>query len=61
VSDRPESEYPAIKEEIERRLKQQIGVVIFAEVVPPGAIDEMTEINTSPKSKRFRDDRVLQR
>jgi phenylacetate-CoA ligase len=61
VSDRAPSEFESIKNEIERRLKQQIGVVIFAEVVAPGAIDELTEIHTSPKSKRFRDDRSLNR
>ena len=61
VSDRDPSEFEAIKDEIERRLKAQIGVVIFAEVVRPGALDDLTEIHTSPKSKRFRDDRTVNR
>jgi phenylacetate-CoA ligase len=58
VSDRDRGEFPRIRDEIERKLKQQIGVVIHAEVVGPGEIDHLTEIHTSPKSKRFRDDRM---
>ncbi|TML14071.1 MAG: phenylacetate--CoA ligase [Actinobacteria bacterium] len=61
VSDRDPAQFDSIKDEIERRLKAQIGVVIFAEVVGPGAIDHLTEIHTSPKSKRFRDDRSISR
>ena len=30
---------------------------ITAEVVAPGALDAWTEVGTSPKLKRFRDDR----
>jgi phenylacetate-CoA ligase len=57
VSDRPATEYEAIRTEIERRLQQQLGLKIPATVVAPGELDELTEIHTSPKSKRFRDDR----
>jgi hypothetical protein len=34
-----------------------LGVRIAAEVVPPGALDAWTEVNVSPKLKRFRDER----
>jgi hypothetical protein len=38
-------------------LQQQLGLKIAAAVVAPGDLDELTEIHTSPKSKRFRDER----
>ena len=31
---------------------------IRAEVVAPGALDALTEVNVAPKLKRFRDDRT---
>jgi phenylacetate-CoA ligase len=42
---------------VERRLRDRLGVKIRVEVVAPGALDEWTEVDTSPKPKRFRDDR----
>jgi phenylacetate-CoA ligase len=57
VSDRPASELDRVREEIEQRLQQQLGLKIAAEVVAPGALDELTELATSPKPKRFRDER----
>jgi phenylacetate-CoA ligase len=42
---------------VEQRLKDRLGVKIAVEMVRPGALDEWTEISTSPKPKRFRDDR----
>ena len=42
---------------IETKLKDRLGVGIDAEVVVPGALDEWTGLGTSPKLKRFRDDR----
>ena len=42
---------------IEQKLKDRLGVKIQVEVVRPGQLDEWTEIATSPKPKRFRDDR----
>jgi phenylacetate-CoA ligase len=57
VSDRQLSTHEDIRLEIERRLQQQLGLKIAATVVLPGELDEMTEIHTSPKSKRFRDER----
>ena len=32
-------------------------MTITAEVVAPGALDELTEVGTAPKPKRFRDER----
>ena len=43
--------------EVERKLKDRLGVRIAVEMVRPGALDEWTEISTSPKPKRFRDER----
>jgi phenylacetate-CoA ligase len=42
---------------IEARLQQQFGLKIAASVVRPGELDELTELATSPKPKRFRDER----
>jgi len=57
VSDADPSRYAAVQEAIEERLHARLGLKIRAEVVAPGAIDEWTEIHTSPKPKRFRDER----
>jgi phenylacetate-CoA ligase len=57
VSDRDPSTFAAIQRDVEARLQQQLGVKIAAEVVPPGGIDHLTEFHTSPKPKRFRDER----
>lgn len=57
TSDRDGAERTALEQEIARRLKERLGVNIRVEVVPPGALDELTEVRTSPKPKRFRDDR----
>ena len=35
----------------------KLGLKISATVVLPGELDDLTEIHTSPKSKRFRDER----
>ncbi len=45
------------REELERVLHQRFGVKIHARVVGPGALDDDTELHTSPKPKRFRDER----
>jgi phenylacetate-CoA ligase len=57
VSDRASSEHEAIRDAVEARLKEQLGVRIRAEVVAPGALDAFTEAGVLPKLKRFRDDR----
>jgi phenylacetate-CoA ligase len=51
------SGYAALAIAIETRLKDRLGVGIRAEVVAPGTLDPWTEVGTSPKLKRFRDDR----
>lgn len=57
TSDRDPSGWPDLVDAIERRLQGQLGLKIAATVVAPGALDADTEIHTSPKSKRFRDER----
>jgi phenylacetate-CoA ligase len=57
VSARPDPEREAIRDEIEHRLQNRLGVKIRAEIVGPGALDEWTGVNVSPKLKRFRDER----
>ena len=51
------AEYAAIAAEIERLLKQRSASRSRVDVVAPGELDALTEIDTSPKSKRFRDER----
>ena len=57
VSQAPPSEFPEIQQELLERLKDGLGLRVKADVVEPGALDAWTEINTSPKLKRFRDER----
>jgi phenylacetate-CoA ligase len=59
VSDRDASTFDSIGEEVERRLQARLGVKIRTEVVTPGALDALTELHTSPKPKRFRDERGI--
>jgi phenylacetate-CoA ligase len=51
------SEYGQIQQELEALLKEKIGVKFGVEVHPLGGLDDLTEIKTSPKTKRFRDER----
>jgi phenylacetate-CoA ligase len=57
VSDRDPAEFEAVGTEIERLLQQRLGLKIAATVVRPGDLDALTEFHTSPKPKRFRDER----
>ncbi len=57
VSPAPPSEHARIKGEVEALLREELGVRIEAEIVAPGALDALTEIHTSAKLKRFRDER----
>jgi phenylacetate-CoA ligase len=57
VSDRSEDEFPALQAAVEARIKDRLGVRMRVEVVRPGALDALTGVGTSPKLKRFRDDR----
>jgi len=57
VSRRDPALFGSQQSELEAVLNQRFGVRIHAKVVAPGALDSDTELHTSPKSKRFRDDR----
>ena len=57
VSDGDAGSFPQVQAAVEERLRTQLGVRIDVEVVVPGALDELTELATSPKPKRFRDER----
>ncbi len=57
VSESAPGEFDRIREAVEERLKEKLGVRIACEVVAPGALDAWTELHTSPKPKRFRDER----
>jgi phenylacetate-CoA ligase len=57
VSEGDPASFPAIAEQVAGMLKDKIGVKMDVEVVGPGALDELTGVNVSPKLKRFRDDR----
>jgi phenylacetate-CoA ligase len=50
-------ERAAIAAAAEARLKERLGIRIRVELADPGALDAWTEIHTSPKPKRFRDER----
>jgi phenylacetate-CoA ligase len=52
------AEHDALREELEGLLKDKIGVRFHVEVAAPGSLDALTEIATSPKPKRFRDERT---
>jgi len=57
VSDRDPAEFATIAAAVEERLKERLGVRIAADVVRPGELDAWTEVDVSPKLKRFRDER----
>jgi phenylacetate-CoA ligase len=49
--------YPDLASAVAKRLADVLGVNIAVEVVAPGSLDTLTEVETSPKPKRFKDDR----
>lgn len=51
------SQYEAIAHDTEARLKERFGVRLRVEVSGPDSLDAWTEVKTSPKPKRFRDER----
>jgi phenylacetate-CoA ligase len=53
----PDGDRASLRAELEEILKEKIGVRFEVEVHPAGALDSDTEIHTSPKPKRFRDER----
>ncbi|MFT5444204.1 MAG: phenylacetate-CoA ligase, partial [Myxococcota bacterium] len=48
----------AVRSDAEARLKERFGVRIGVAAVSPGELDDWTQIHTSPKPKRFRDERA---
>jgi phenylacetate-CoA ligase len=57
VSDRPTDSYAALSTEVGNRLRDRLGVSIGVEVVAPGSLDALTEVDIAAKLKRFRDER----
>jgi len=57
TTNAPTSDHATIQTELETLLKEKIGVKFAVEVNVPGALDALTELKTSPKPKRFRDER----
>lgn len=57
TSSRRGSAADELRQTIEQLLHDRLGVRITAEVVESGALDAWTEVLTSPKPKRFRDER----
>jgi phenylacetate-CoA ligase len=51
------SQHEAIAQETEARLKERFGVRLKVEVSGIDSLDAWTEVKTSPKPKRFRDER----
>ena len=51
------AELEALREATEARLKERLGVRIGVRTARPGELDAWTELHTSPKPKRFRDER----
>jgi len=57
VSDAGPARWPEIRAALERRLSDDLGVKISAEIVAPGTLDGLTGVGTEAKAKRFRDER----
>ncbi len=57
VSRAPRGGWPEIAEATAARLKERLGVRIRVALASPGELDDWTELHTSPKPKRFRDER----
>ncbi|MCW2549403.1 MAG: hypothetical protein JWN96_3863 [Mycobacterium sp.] len=57
VAEGDPARYPELAEAVRRRLTDVLGVNIAVDVVAPGSLDALTEVETSPKAKRFRDER----
>ncbi len=57
TSERDAAEHAALAARLEGTLKEGLGVRIQVRIERPGALDEWTGLNRSPKLKRFRDER----
>ena len=57
VTTRGSSEYEALEQAVEKKIRSRLGVSVGAEAVEPGSLDAWTGLNETSKLKRFRDDR----
>jgi phenylacetate-CoA ligase len=57
TSEAAPAEFAALGAALESVLKERLGVKVGVRVERPGALDEWTGLNRSPKLKRFRDER----
>jgi phenylacetate-CoA ligase len=57
VSAADERDGDELQETVERRLHDALGVRVEAHIVTTHELDTLTEVHTSPKPKRFRDER----
>jgi phenylacetate-CoA ligase len=57
VGEGDPSGFPELADAVARRLADVLGIAIDVRVVRPGELDALTEIETSPKPKRFKDER----
>jgi phenylacetate-CoA ligase len=57
VSHDDEARFADLAAELRSRIKSELEVTVETEIVGPGELDGLTEAATSPKPKRFRDDR----
>ena len=57
TTEAPTASHEGIRDQLESLLKEKIGVKFGVEVHAPGALDDLTQLKTSPKPERFRDER----
>ncbi|HEY6622312.1 MAG TPA: hypothetical protein VIX85_00650 [Acidimicrobiales bacterium] len=57
VSEWAPDQRPSLADAVAERLKDRLGVSIQVEVVAPGSLDSLTEVDVAAKLKRFRDER----
>jgi hypothetical protein len=49
--------WPTVRQAVEEKLRDRLGVRIDVQVVAPGSLDPHTGAGTAAKLKRFRDER----
>jgi phenylacetate-CoA ligase len=57
VGEGARSRFPELAAAVSKRLADILGLTIRVDVVGPGELDALTEIETAPKPKRFADER----
>ena len=57
VTTRGSSEYAALVQAVEKKIRSRLGVSVGAETMEPGSLDAWTGLNETSKLRRFRDDR----